>query len=148
MGLTKKEAMQMATATREELLAGISAAVARKPIKLTDKLTVTVRELLRSERKALNFRLWLCNPDGVPILYETADENNVALSTTGKGFHHFASPAVLTTFREEWIAAAMEPAVTVAELQGDNWPESVKDMLYREAQAINGITLEDAAKNS
>ena len=49
---------------------------------------------------------------------------------------------------DEWLAATLEPAYAVEELAAADWPLSLKATLYREARAVNGYTLEDAAKNS
>ena len=117
--------------TKEQISAALKNKFRRKEIPLADGVSVTVREMSRDEHKALNSRLFLC-VDGEPA----ADK---------EGMITFQNGAKLI---EEWLSATLEPSYTVDELLGNDWPASLKAMLYKEARSVNTSSLEDAAKNS
>ena len=91
-------------------------AAARKRFKTEDVdlgagVKLTLRELSRSERKALDERLWKKNADGTPL------KDDEGFNTLVDGVHYV----------EEWISAAVTPALTVEDLLLDDWPASLKD---------------------
>ena len=120
--------------TKEEIAGALKGggAFRRKEVPIVDGVTVTVRELSPGQRDALNARLFVCGDDGKPIDDEKGNW------TVKEGAH----------YTEEWLAATLEPAYTVSELLGDDWPSSLKARLYDEAVVVGMARLEDAAKNS
>jgi hypothetical protein len=121
----------MSASTKEQIVAAASKAFRRKEVQIAEGVTISVREMSRDEREYLDRLLFLTGPDGKVV--ETDGQ-----AAFREGVH----------FREEWLAATLEPAFTVQELLGNEWPASVKAMLFREAQAVNGLTIEAAVKNS
>jgi hypothetical protein len=125
--------------TKEQIAAAARGMCRRKDV-TAGTVTFTVRELLPSERAALEARICVCGPDGKPELFPPAD------NPAGERVWVHFKPGVSEA--DEWLAATLEPAYAVEELAAADWPLSLKATLYREARAVNGYTLEDAAKNS
>ena len=127
----------MAALDYEKLAAAAKKAVKRKPFPIGD-VKVELRELLRPELAALDARLWVCGPDGKPLMHTDGkpDPNGKDVKQV-EGGH----------FLEEWIAATMEPPVTVEQLLGPEWPDSLIIDLYNAARAVNGYEAKDAVKN-
>lgn len=118
--------------TKEQIAAALKKSFRRKEVKIADSgVTVSVRELSRDEREALDKRLFKVDSAGKFI-----EENGYLVAADG------------SRLVEEWLAATLDPSFTVEELLSNDWPASVKAMLYREARAVNTVSLEDAAKNS
>ena len=115
----------MAESTKDQIVAAARLRFATKavPIDAAGSVTVTVRELPRPERDALDDRVLDKAADGTRLI-----KPNV----------HFV---------EEWLAITMTPAFTVGELLTADWPYSLKEKLFEEARAINGFTVAEAAKN-
>ena len=127
----------MAALDYEKLAAAAKKAVKRKSFPIGD-VKVELRELLRPELAALDARLWVYGPDGKPLMHTDGkpDPNGKDVKQV-EGVH----------FLEEWIAATMEPAVTVDQLLGPEWPDSLIIDLYNAARAVNGYEAKDAVKN-
>ncbi|MFA5706700.1 MAG: hypothetical protein WDA41_10135 [Candidatus Neomarinimicrobiota bacterium] len=119
--------------TKEQVLSAARQKYRRQEVELAAGVTVVLRELAVSEKRALDQRLYECNAQGEP--QDDPDGQGFLLR---KGIK----------FTEEWLAATMEPAMTVEELVGDDWPESLKAQLMREALKVNGFSVQDAVKNS
>ena len=116
--------------TREQVVSAASAKFKTAVHDMGGGVKITFHELKRKDKDALNARLWKRKPDG-------------QFEQDEKGF---LVPLPDCHFNEEWIAACADPALTVDDLLTDEWPDSLKTELRLEAQKVNGITLEDAAK--
>jgi hypothetical protein len=118
--------------TKEEIKAAARKRFATKEVEIADGVKVTLKEISMAARKALNGRLFVTDDaTGLP-----KDENGSW--TYRDGIH----------VTEEWLAATMDPAHTVDELLTDDWPESLKMELRRQAMKLNGMNVEDAAGKS
>jgi len=117
--------------TKDQIQAAARKKFKSENVDLGDGVKITLRELTRKDREALNGRLWKRKPDG-------------ELEQDDKGF---LVPVPGAHFNEEWIAATATPALTVEDLLVDDWPDSLKVELRLAAQKINGVTLAEAAKN-
>src|SRR5574340_510017 len=103
------------------------------------KISVTVRELTRAERRALNQRLFVTDGKGNPI---AVDEND---QPSDKGeFMRFREGV---DYRRELLLATLSPVGAVDDILSDDVPESVKDEIVNAARAINGTTIKSAAGN-
>jgi hypothetical protein len=102
-------------------------------------VSVTVRELSRPERDALNARLFVTDDSGKPITFNAEGQPD----PNGDEWK-FREGVVLV---DEWLAAAMTPQFTVEELHGLDWPDSLKRMIYQEAMKVNGVTVKEAVGN-
>lgn len=122
----------------EKLAAAARNAFKRKKVEISGGVTISLRELSRTEREALHRKLYICGEDGKPMPHRKGKPDP-------EGPDWKFNAGVHPT--EEWIAATADPQVTVEQLMTDDWPDSVKDMLRDEAMAVNGITLADAVKN-
>ena len=120
--------------TKEEVLAAAAKKFKTVDAEIGTGVKVTLRELSRSERDALDKRLWEHAPDGK---LAEKDVDGVKMLIPKKDVH----------YSEEWLAATMIPAMTVDELLADEWPGSLKDMLRIKAQNVNGLTIQEAAGN-
>jgi hypothetical protein len=132
----------MSTNTKEQVLAAARLKFATKDHFVDDskKVSVTLRELSRHEREELNAKVFITDKaTGKPLSFNKAGNPD----PTGDEWQYREGVKLV----EEWLAATMTPAFTVEELQGPDWPESLKRALYKDAMAINGITLKDAAGN-
>lgn len=128
--------------SKEQILAAARQCFAKKEVFLDEAKTVSVsvRELSRPEREALNARLFLTDEaTGKPLTFNAEGKPD----PKGEDWH-FREGAPLI---EEWLAATMSPAFTVEELTGPDWPASLKRSLYNEAQAVNGVSVKSAAGN-
>ena len=128
-------------ASKEQILAAAKQRFQTKEVFFDDKKTISVkvRELSRPERDALNARLFVCGEDGKPVTVNSAGKQD----SKGEEWKYQDEKFLI----EEWLTATMEPTFTVEELQGTEWPESLKRSLYRDALSINGITVKEAAGN-
>lgn len=134
--------MERTVMTKEQVVAAARLKFAKKEIFLDDakKISVTVRELSRGEREQLNAKLFVTDAATGKLLTVNAkgepDPNG--------GEWKYRDGMFLI---EEWLAATMTPGFTSEELQGPDWPASLKRQLYKDALAINGITLKEAVGN-
>ena len=126
-------------ATKEEIIAAASKKFARKEIPIAPNVSVVVRELSRSEREALNKRLFVTGEDGKPLLFNA---QGIA-DPKGDDYHYNEG----VNYVNEWLAACLDPAFTVEEVAGAFPFQSFKMSLFNETQAINGIDVKTAAGN-
>jgi hypothetical protein len=132
----------MSENTKEQVLAAARGKFAKKDVFLDDakKVAVTIRELSRSERDALNAKIFVTDAStGKPLTVNAQGQPD----PKGEEWKYRDGVNLVA----EWLAATMTPTFTVEELQGADWPESLKRTLYKEAMAINGVTIKDAAGN-
>jgi hypothetical protein len=116
--------------TKEQIQAAAKKKFKTENVDLGDGIKITLRELTRKDRDALDTRIFKRKADGS---LEVAEGCYVPVP----GSH----------FNEEWIAATATPALTVEDLLADDWPDSLKAELRLTAQKINGVTVAEAAKN-
>jgi hypothetical protein len=129
--------------TKEEIRKAAGLKFQTKEVPIDGAVAVTVREMSRMERDVLNAKLFVTDQAGKPLTGKVRDDGEFIPNPKGEEWQ-YREGALLV---EEWLAATMVPAFTVEELQGPDWPTSLKRKLYTEALAINGVTLKDAAGN-
>lgn len=128
--------------TKEQVVAAARVRYATREVFLDEakKVSVTVRELSRSERKMLNARLFVTDEKtGEPISVDAEGKPDAK-----GGEWQFRDGVHLM---EEWLAAAIVEGFTVEELLGDEWPESLKREIYKAAHEVNGFTIKEAVGN-
>ena len=118
----------------EQMTKALAGKFKTETVELALGVKITLRELKRPERDALEKRLWKFGEDG-KIILESRD---------GK---MFKTPVDGAHFNEEWIAACATPLLTVADLLTEDWPESFKEELTDKARKLNGETVQSAAGN-
>lgn len=132
---------QRTMTTKEQVLAAVQSRFAKKEfvIDKENNISVTLRELSRPERDALNTILFICDGEGKPLPHNSKGKQ-VPDGDEWK-YNEDVSPT------DQWLSACMEPKFTVEELAGPEWPISLKTELFKAAQEINGITVKEAAGN-
>ena len=115
-----------------------------KQIKLSDDVSVTVRELSPAADRALKEKLWQRDADGKFIVLNSKGEPG--RDPDGKGRLQLIEGV---NFLREWLLAAMDPVEAVDGILSDEVPDSVRDEIYEEIRAINGYdSPATIAKNS
>ena len=128
--------------TREDIKAAALKRRKTKDIPLGDGVTVSVHEMTPAENRSLFDRMWEKGPDGN---YLVVDKDGKP-STNGDGYY-MTKPGI--NVKREWLLATMTPADAVDDILTDDVPDSLKEELFNEARAINGIEPADVtAKNS
>ncbi len=135
--------------TKEETDKALAAkALCRRNPVTIGTVTFTLRELLPSENKALMARLFLTGDAGELLLHRPgANPGDDPIPDPAGDKYRFRT-GMDARYREEWIAATIDPAYTVDELMADNWPASAKQTLFDAAQDVQRTDIERAAKNS
>lgn len=140
----------MATAkdhAKEQLATAIAEAAKKRfkteSIELGDGLKVVVRELTKKDRLALIARLFITGPDGNPQVFDDKGQ-----PTEADGWYKPKEGVVLV---DEWLLATIQPpeiaADTIQALRGEDVADSVILDVYNAARRVNGMTVQEAAKN-
>jgi hypothetical protein len=131
--------------TKEQIKARLASNFARTEVDLGEGVKVAVRELSKPSMKAVD--------DAIDArrrqLFKVGADGKLIVEGGKYIYRDDVDPADSDLHTVEiFLAASMEPQYTVEELLAPDWPDSLKARLFKEAQAINGMTIQGAVGNS
>ena len=100
----------------------------------------------QTDALALSIAAWL---NTFPLSMPIKAQRRFVLIDTAPALPDVNSPVQVDIFPDIEICdrQGVSPALTVADLLTDDWPDSLKEELKDKARKLCGFTVEDAAKN-